>query len=128
MIPAKMKRLREDYGLQHGTLCIVRQMTRALQRDGLSFKQVRKAVTNVHPRLMSNLIVNRDGSVSVVDTRLRWVRRHEWTRDAKKCSSCGRWRYSDEFQKTTKCVSCLRYIADCRRWDRERRHTKKVRG
>jgi len=118
--------LRESYGLQYGTLCAVRQMTLALQRDGLLFKQVQKAVKNVHPKLMSNLTVNRDGSVAVVDTRLRWVRRHEWTRAAKKCSGCGGWRYSDEFPKTvTKCAYCRHYEADCRRWARERKRMKK---
>jgi len=117
--------LKNDYGLQYGTLCAVRQMTLALQRNGLLFRQVQKAVANVHPRLFANLTVNRDGSVAVLDTSLRWVRRHDWTQHAKKCSTCGGWRYSHEFPgRTTKCVSCRRCEADCERWARERKRKK----
>lgn len=112
------------YGLQGGSLNAVLQHVRALERDGLSKDQIARAVANIHPVLFGNLRLLQDGTLSIVDKRLLWVRRGEWTTEGRKCVGCSTVHWKREFIRgNAHCAHC-RYIAKRRRWDRERRKAK----
>jgi len=113
------------YGLQCGTLTSVVQQVRALKRDGLTERQVTRAISNMHPRLMLNLRL-RDETFEVIDKQLRWVRRHAWEAAAWQCTHCGHYTTELRPKGATSCSSCRRYKEQMRRWRREdkrrRRH------
>lgn len=68
----------DETGIPFMSLYSIEIQTKQLGRDGLSKKQIRAALSNLHPKLFENLTLNADGSVSMVDTRLKWARRRGW--------------------------------------------------
>lgn len=118
MTHSERSKLREVYGLQYGTVCVIEQNVRQLQANGLTFKQVRKAVENLHPKVMANLHVARTGMITVKNKSLRWRRRGQWLSKWKRCFSCGVFLEIGEIRRR-ECARCLEYRRMCARWARE---------
>jgi hypothetical protein len=67
-------------GIPFMSLYSIEIQTKQLGRNGLSKKQIRSAIANMHPMLFENLKLNNDGTVKVIDERLEWRRRNGWFR------------------------------------------------
>jgi hypothetical protein len=67
-----------DTGIPFMSLYAIEIQTKQLGRNGLSRKQIRSAVANLHPKLFENLKLKDDGTVSLADARLKWERRRGW--------------------------------------------------
>lgn len=65
-------------GVPFMSLYAIEIQTKQLGRNGLSRKQIRSAVANLHPKLFENLKLKADGTVSLVDPGLKWERRKGW--------------------------------------------------
>ncbi len=74
----------KEYGVPCGSLDAIFVNFKQLRRNGLSLKQVRTAVNNLHPILMKNLRLDRYGTVIVMDSRARWYRRGGWVLPCKR--------------------------------------------
>lgn len=70
--------LMDETGVPFMSLYAIEIQTKQLGRNGLSRKQIRGAVKNLHPKLFENLKLKVDGTVSLVDGRLKWERRRGW--------------------------------------------------
>ena len=90
MNSADRLKLRRRFGVPSGSSQCLHVNFKQLSRDGLTISQVRKALANLHPKLMKNLYIRRDGSLVVLDENLRWLRRCGWTADYRYCRFCER--------------------------------------
>lgn len=106
------------YGLQCGTMDMIYQNVKQLGRDGLTDTQIRKAVKNLHPKVMLNLNVDRKGNITVMDRRMRWQRQMGWLSTWKKCRTCDLFLSPPDMIRG-QCAGCVRYFAERARWARE---------
>jgi len=77
---SEIRDLRDRTNVPYGSIESIAVQIRQLGRDGLSWTQIVKAVGNLHPRLMENLVVTRTGKLkernrNVVWNEGRWVNR-----------------------------------------------------
>lgn len=72
--------LSEKTGIPFMSLYVIQMQTKQLCRNGFSRKQIQDAVKNLHPKLFENLKLKDDGTVDLIDRRLKWERRQGWTR------------------------------------------------
>lgn len=107
------------FGLQYGTLEAVKQNYRQLERAGFTAKQIARAIAKLHPKLFVNLRICADGTPEVIDKRLRWVRRLDWTDDGVRCGGCGSWKFKHQLVKR-QCKYCRDYLA-MQKWSRAQR-------
>lgn len=75
---ARVRLVRDDTGVPCGSLQAIEVQYQQLSRNGLTKSQIRKAIDNMHPRLMENLKLNRKGMVEPKDQSLMWIGSCEW--------------------------------------------------
>jgi hypothetical protein len=72
MTSSEIRALRDRTNVPFGSIESISVQIRQLGRDGLSWTQIVKAVWNLHPRLMENLVVTRAGKIKERNPNIVW--------------------------------------------------------